>query len=181
MNCDEFSGLVEDFREDLLEDNVRSGVLDHLAECTHCRGKLARLDAVDSGLKEAMGGLSPSRGFAERVSAVAWAQMPRPETTGNHFSRWFPALAAAGILFVGGVFWAISFRGRQSEAAAGAKAVPVGLFEPSSEQVFAIGPAYVVRNGKVEACSYEAPIRVVRIKKGVPELVVDAFPMGESI
>jgi anti-sigma factor RsiW len=178
MNCREARAVLDDFLDDSLQAAGRKAVLDHLAGCPECRGRLAGLDEVDSRLQDALGEMEPSRDFSARVmQQVAQAEVPR--AIRFRPAWWSLAAAAACLLLVAGagVVLSMSRSGTASHARSGARS-PAASVQPDRSQLFGIGPAFVIHEAGARPYTGRTSIRTGRVVKGTPELIVDAFPEG---
>ena len=176
MKCRAAAAIIEDFREGTLDPHSEPLLLEHLGECHTCRQILTRLDAIDGDLRSAMPALEPSAGFADRVSArTREVSRPRPQ-----LQPWLrPALAAACLLIAVSA-WVFAPR-PASRPAAPKKTSPTAgttatAFEPAATEPHAVGRAFTVEKDNAQAYDGKTSITIVRMDKGIPQLLVDAFP-----
>lgn len=184
MNCTQADEQLEGFWEGTLDPAAEEAFREHLGVCRSCRQRLSGLNVVDRGLRTAVRGWgAPSSRLGDRVmEAVMGAEAPRPArgpVWGSLSVRVVAAAAAVLLVVFSGRVW-LNTRGGSALAeavSAPAEPSPAPFFEPAPAAPLAMGKPFVIGEaGQTEPAPRAGTMKVTAVVRGVPVLLVEAFP-----
>ena len=176
MNCRQTAENLDLFRENALDGTSEEAMMDHMGSCPACRALLAQADALDRDLKSALQEQPASPAF---TTAVVSRLDDQPETsrTITHIAWLRPVLVAAACLMLALCAWIYYPKFKDNAPTSVAATISKYDFvEPAATEKYAIGKPFVIGEDGVEPYDEPSRIEVVRIVKGVPEMIVEAFP-----
>ena len=176
MNCRTAKGLIESFIDNDIDGVVEAEMREHMAECESCREALMKMDAVDSRLRRVMK-VHPSSGFSARV--VAAVNDDIDVATGGQGISIRSACAPACLLLALIAFFVNTWMHNVEKRGHGGGRSGAERFtgEPAESAEYALGPEFVaVGHDRIVSNRY-GTVRIKRVVRGAPVLVVNAFPV----